>query len=97
MKYGFAWTLSGKGELVRNLFFSVSADNPLLAGKILLLNSQMVWNLRRAMSGICRSFPCFTARAQLPRLRNDEEKGVSDPFCAILRSGSGHWRGGDYV
>lgn len=45
MKYGFAWTLSGKGELVRNLFFSVSADNPLLAGKILLLNSQMVWNL----------------------------------------------------
>lgn len=45
MKYGFAWTLSDKGALVRNLFFSVSADNPLRAAKILLLNSQMVWNL----------------------------------------------------
>lgn len=54
MKYGFAWTLSGKGQLVRNLFFSVSADNPLLAAKILLLNSQMVWNLS---SGNIRDMP----------------------------------------
>lgn len=54
MKYGFAWTLSGKGQLVRNLFFSVSADNPLLAAKILLLNSQMVWNLP---SGNIRDMP----------------------------------------
>lgn len=54
MKYGFAWTLSGNGQLVRNLFFSVSADNPLLAAKILLLNSQMVWNLP---SGNIRDMP----------------------------------------
>lgn len=45
MKYGFAWNLSDKGELVRKLFLSVSADNPLRAAKILLLNSQIVWNL----------------------------------------------------
>lgn len=45
MKYGFAWTLSGKGDVVRKLFFSVAADNPLLTAKILLLNTQMVWNL----------------------------------------------------
>ena len=45
MKYGFAWTLGDKGEVVRKLFLSLSADNPLLAAKILFLNSQMVWNL----------------------------------------------------
>ena len=45
-KYGFAWTLSDRGgDAVRKLFFSVAADNPAQAARILLLNSQMVWNL----------------------------------------------------
>jgi hypothetical protein len=44
-EYSFAWNLSDKGELIRNLFLSVVLDNPFLSVKSFLLNSQMVWNL----------------------------------------------------
>lgn len=45
LKYSFNTTMTDKGGMIARLFFSVAGDNPLKAMKILLLNSQMVWNL----------------------------------------------------
>ncbi len=44
-KYSFAFALTGKGETITKLFFSVARDNPLKVAKILLLNTQLTWNL----------------------------------------------------
>lgn len=60
MKYGFAWTLGDKGEVVRKLFLSLSADNPLLAAKILFLTARWFGICLPGESGICPSFLFFT-------------------------------------
>ncbi len=44
-KYSFAWNCHGKGELLASLFWNVARDNPLMVARILLLNSQITWNM----------------------------------------------------
>ncbi len=63
-RYSFNTTLTDKGEMITRLFFSVAVDNPLKAAKILLLNSQMVWNMSpnacvRRSPQLCLYYGCF--------------------------------------